>query len=139
MWKKKSCGDRLRRVVYDTSILMLLYDGIPVFEEAERVLETLPECIVPSKVVDELKRLASTGGVRKKRAARLALQLIERKGCRVVDVPGDTGDDAVIAYVLEDCEAIPATADRELRRRLREKGLPHIYYKLEKAGLVLER
>lgn len=131
--------ERLRRVVYDASILMLLYDGIPVFEDAERVLETKPECIVPRQVVEELERIASSREVKRRRRALLALQVVRERECRIIDVEGvRTGDDAILLYVLRDCRSLPATADKELRRRLREKGIPHLFYKAERGGLVLE-
>ncbi len=130
--------ERLRRVVYDTSILLLAYEGVDVFGDTERVLETRPECIVTSKVVEELERLAARGQAKTRRAARLALTLLQARNCRVVDVEAETADDSILAYVLSDPEAIVATADGELRRRLREKGLPHIFYWKGKGGLQLE-
>ena len=127
----------MRRVVFDTSILLLLYDGVDVFSWVEHVLDTVPECIVPSTVIRELEKLASSKRLHKRRAARLALQAVERK-CRVLDVKENSVDDALVAIALRDCEAIIATADNELRRRLRERGIPNIYYRRAKHGLELE-
>ncbi len=132
------CSERLARVVYDTSVLMLLYDGVDVFEEAANALLSRPECVVTSRTVEELRRLASSRSARKRRAALLALREIERRGCRVVDSPGGTSDDAILAYLARDPCAVAATADRELRRRIREMGLPHLFYKHDRRGLVLE-
>ncbi|BES82619.1 PIN domain-containing protein [Pyrodictium abyssi] len=132
-------GKRLKRVVYDTSILMLLYEGVPVFEESASLLLSKPECIVPRQVQDELKKLAETAGsIHRRKAARLALEAIRKMGCRIVDVDADSTDDAIIAIVVSDPEAIVATADNELRRRLREIGLPNIYYRRSRHGLMLE-
>ena len=134
---KPKCGERIDKAVFDTSILMLVYDGIPVFEEVERTLESKPECIVPVQVQEELRRLAEKSSIKKQRAAKLALKIIKNY-CNIVSVPGDSGDDAIIEYVSKDCNSIAVTADSELRRRLREKGLPHIFYKAERRGLMLE-
>ncbi len=128
---------RLKRAVLDTSVLMLAYEGVDVIGEIERVLESKPELVVTSRVVEELQRLASSQSTRKRRAARLALQLVERY-CKVVSAKGETADDTIIDYVVRDREAIVVTADRELRRRLRELGIPHIYYKEERKGFKLE-
>lgn len=130
---------RLKRVVYDTSILMLLYDGVDVFEESASLLLSSPECVIPSQVVKELKRLAErTSSIHRRRAARLALEAIERKKCRIVNIEASNTDDAIISIVVNDPEAIVATADNELRRRLREIGLPNIYYRRSRHGLMLE-
>ena len=129
----------MRRVAYDTSILLLLYEGVPVFDEAAELLASNPECLVPRQVVKELERLATAApGLHRRRAARLALALVERK-CRVVDVEGaETADDALLLLALRDPGTIVATADNELRRRLREHGLPNIYYRRSRHGLMLE-
>ncbi len=117
---------------------MLFYEGVPVFEEVAAALESKPECIVPVQVKEELERIASHAhGFRKRRAALMALSIIANN-CRIVDSRGDSGDDAIVYYVISDCESVPVTADRELRRRLREKGIPHLYYKAERRGFILE-
>ncbi len=132
------CSSRIKRVVFDTSILMLLYDSVPVFEEVSRVLESLPECIITRQVLAELEKIAENSTSEKKRAARLALEAIEKHKCRVVEVEARDADESIIEYVLFDREAIAATADRELRRRLRKKGVPNIYYRESMHGLMLE-
>ncbi|HIQ23711.1 MAG TPA: 30S processome protein Utp24 [Pyrodictium delaneyi] len=130
---------RLKRVIYDTSILMLLYEGVPVFEESASLLLSKPECVIPRQVRDELKKLAGTASsIHRRKAAHLALEAIRKMGCRIVDVDADNTDDAIIAIVMSDPEAIVATADNELRRRLREIGLPNIYYRRSRHGLMLE-
>ncbi len=129
---------RIRRVVFDTSILLLLYDSVPVFDEVSRVLESLPECIVTKQVLLELEKIARSSISEKKRAARLALEAIEKHKCKVVEVGGRDADESIIEYVLSDREAIAATADRELRRKLRKKGIPSIYYRESMHGLMLE-
>jgi len=133
----KPCRERLGKAVLDASVLMLIYDGVAIFEEIENVLGSIPKCVVPKQVLDELEKIARRGQPKKRRAALLALDVIKRN-CSIVEPSGATGDDAIIDYVASDCDAIPVTADRELRRRLRERGIPHIYYRAEKKGLELE-
>ena len=132
------CGERLARIVYDTSVLLLAYEGVDVFEEAAQLLGSKPECIVPEPVVAELERLRRSSSFHKRRAASLALELMKRRGCRVIRTAATNADDAVIELVTSDCTAIAATADNELRRRLRELGLPNIYYRRSRHGLMLE-
>ena len=128
---------RLRRAVYDTSALMLLAEGIHVFDDVEALLEARPECIVLRPILEELKKHSQSRSVRKRRAARLALSIIERR-CHLVEFgSGMLADDAIVEYVLRDQEAIPVTADTGLHRRLLRLGIPHIYYREEKRGFEL--
>lgn len=127
-----------KRVILDTSILLLLYDGVDVFGDIRSVLEANPECIVPRHVVNELEKLISSKSIHKRKAAQLALSIVEKQ-CRIVDVESvDKTDDAIIKLVLSDRDSIVATADNELRRRLRELGKPNIYYRRSRRSLMLE-
>jgi len=127
-----------RRVILDTSILLLLYEGVRVFDDIEEVLEAHPECVVPRHVINELEKLADSKRAHKRKAARLALDVVAKR-CRVVDVrEAENTDDAIIKLALIDADAIVATADNELRRRLRELGKPNIYYRRSRHGLMLE-
>ena len=130
---------RIRRVILDTSILMLLYNGVQVFDEIEELLLSKPECIVPRSVVKELEKISKSSDktLHQRRAARLALEALEKKGCRVIET-GLSADDAIIELATRLRDAIVATADNELRRRLRELGLPNIYYRRSRHGLMLE-
>lgn len=128
----------MRRVAYDTSILLLLYEGVPVFEQVEELLDARPECVVPRQVVEELERLSSSPGLHRRRAARLALQALSARRCRVIDAPGSSADEALLALAGSDPGLVVATADNELRRRLREQGFPNIYYRRSRHGLMVE-
>ncbi|NOZ89113.1 MAG: 30S processome protein Utp24 [Crenarchaeota archaeon] len=131
-------SQRLRRAAYDTSALLLLYEGVRVFEDVEDSLDARPECIVPRQVVEELERHAASRRLHLRRAARLALEAIRSRGCRVVEAPGGSADEALLWLALHDPELIVVTADNELRRRLREHGLPNVYYRASRRGFALE-
>lgn len=51
--------------------------------------------------------------------------------------PGESVDDALLRYALEN-NAIVATSDRELRRKLREHGVPEIYLREESMRIDIE-
>ncbi len=102
------------------------------------MLYSNPECLVPAQVARELEKLSVQGpGLHRRRAARLALAAVQRR-CRIVEVEAESADDALIVLALSDPELIVATADNELRRRLRELGIPNIYYRRSRHGLMLE-
>jgi len=93
----------------------------------ENLLSTRVEPILPTPVYEELRRLAVEGKGRVRRQASVALKLAER--CRIVPVEtkeGETVDDLLVRLAGEwGCPV--ATNDRELRRRLRRRGVPTIF------------
>ena len=125
-----------RVVLADSSFLMAPMDfRINIIAELDRVLERGYELVVPSFCVDELKRLEARGG-KIGMKARLALRLVE-KHCRVLPAKlneGEDVDDGIVRLARE-LSAIVATGDKELRRRLRELGIPSVYVR---AGKRLE-
>ncbi len=125
-------GWRLRKAVYDTSALMLLADGVQVFDMVEELLGARPQCILLPQVREELEKHAASRSAKKRMAARLALRVVREKGCIEPDfrVEG-IADDAIVEYVRRNPDAIAVTADRGLHRRLLAMGIPHLYYREE--------
>ncbi|AEM39430.1 hypothetical protein Pyrfu_1573 [Pyrolobus fumarii 1A] len=123
---------RIAEAVYDTSALMLLAEGVPVFELVEEVLGAKPRCVVLPQVLEELERHASSRSVRKRVAARLAIQIVSKRGCVTPNFrAGRLADDAIVEYVRRNIHAIAVTADTGLHRRLLQLGIPHLYYREE--------
>jgi len=120
-------------ILLDTNILMLIGRGIDIFTQIEELLDTKPEYYVIEPVVKELGKIIAHGGVKERKAAELALELVKKK-CRVIEVslsPDKSVDDLLLEIALRK-GFIVATNDRELRRRLREAGIPEIYFREEK-------
>ena len=120
-------------ILLDTNILMLIGRGIDIFTQIEELLDTKPEYYVIEPVVKELEKIFAHGGVKERKAAKLALELVKKK-CRVIEIslsPDKSVDDLLLEIALRE-GFIVATNDRELRRRLREAGIPEIYFREEK-------
>lgn len=120
-------------ILLDTNILMLIGRGIDIFTQIEELLDTKPEYYVIEPVVKELEKIIAHGGVKERKAAKLALELVKKK-CRVIEIslsPDKSVDDLLLEIALRE-GFIVATNDRELRRRLREAGIPEIYFREEK-------
>lgn len=127
------------RVLLDTNMLMLFGKGVNIFDQIEELLISKPEFYVIKPVVDELKKIAEKGRVKDKRVAKLALQAVE-KYCRIIDIDVKQGmkvDDLIVEVASRE-KFVVATNDKELRRRLREKGIPEIYYREEKHLLEVQ-
>jgi len=130
-------------IVLDTNMLMLIASGVNVLEQIEEKLAVKPRYVVLKPVIIELEKLASSGrpGVSKK--ASFALEVVRRL-CEVVeaDAVEEKGVDELIIEFAEKHRAVVATNDRELRRKLRERGIPEIYiredgFRVEVEGLYI--
>ncbi|ABN69933.1 SSU processome protein Utp24 [Staphylothermus marinus F1] len=124
-------------ILLDTNMLLLIADGINVFEQIEEKILAKPEYIVLKPVIEELEKIMNKGNPSLRRKARFALE-IAKKFCKIVDIrtmPGEKVDDLLIRYAMQNNAAV-ATNDRELRKKLREKGIPEIY--LREEGMIIE-
>ncbi len=130
------------RILLDTNMLLTIADGINIFEQIEDILETKPEYIVIKPVLIELQKLASTAPPSIRRKARFALKIVEQF-CKVIDdelfskMVDAKVDDLIVEFALKHGIAV-ATNDKELRRKLREKGIPEIYLREESMRVDIE-
>ncbi|MBI4017888.1 MAG: DNA-binding protein [Candidatus Aenigmarchaeota archaeon] len=109
------------RVLLDANFLMIPGQfGVDIFTELERVLQGKHELITLDSVVQELKGL-SKGRTKDARAASMALQLIEKKGVRVLHEEGQA-DEAIVTAAIKG-NAIVATQDRTLQDALHKRGV----------------
>jgi len=135
----KNSTSRRPLVVLDTNMLMLAASGVRVFEQIEEELETKPDFVVLKPVYDELVKMATSYKSSTARKALLALRLAEQY-CRIVEYtlrPGESVDDAIVNFALQH-NAIVATNDRELRRKLRLHGIPEAYFREEARRVKVE-
>lgn len=109
------------RIVLDTNFLMLPDQaGIDVFSGIDALMDGAYRLVVPAGVVAELNGIKEASQGRDGRAASVALSLLERRDVEVIASHGDV-DDFIIAYAAEQ-QALVATNDRELKKRLRKQG-----------------
>jgi rRNA-processing protein FCF1 len=92
---------------------------VDVFKELERFGR--PELLTIDLVVSELRKLASGKG-RNASHARLGLDLIEKKGIRVLESQEGSADHEIERLASEQ-DLVVCTQDRELQERLRREGL----------------
>ena len=110
------------KIILDTNALMApVQSGVDIFSD----LATLDfdEFIVPSGVVRELERLASSGRGADQNAARVAISLLDR--CRIVETDGNV-DDAILTLATGTGAAV-LTNDAELKARLLDNGVSVVY------------
>src|SRR3989338_9464239 len=99
-------------IIIDTNMLM----EKNILEQAKR----FGQPIILSSVIEELKRLSS-GKSRNAKKAKLALEIIGKKGMSIV-MTDKRGDNAILDYV-RDNECIIATNDKDLIRKLKNREI----------------
>lgn len=114
------------KVILDTNFLMIphIYK-IDIFHEIERLVIGRYEILVPSGVLEELKKLKNSKG-EDKISAQVALQLVEKKCIKTIQSQ-NLVDEFILDFAVENKpDAIICTNDMELRKRLKELDIPVI-------------
>ena len=97
----------MRQVILDTSfILTCIKQKIDFFEMLEH--EGF-QIVVPDQVIDELMGLG----------AQLALNILGKNKFTLVKLPGKDADTAILKFARENPEAVIATLDRRLQKKIR--------------------
>jgi len=97
----------MRQVILDTSfILTCIKQKIDFFEKLEH--EGF-QIIIPDQTIDELMGLG----------AKLALKILEKRKFKVVKLSGKDADTAIINFSRENPEAVVATLDNGLQKRIK--------------------
>jgi rRNA-processing protein FCF1 len=110
------------QIVIDTNfILSCIKQKIPIFDEIE---ESIPgaEIVVPTRVIEELLNLTKKADKLKEReSASVALQLLEKKKIKTLDLEGEV-DDSIVLYALSNKDVIVATLDRGIKERIKNQN-----------------
>jgi rRNA-processing protein FCF1 len=114
--------------------------NLDIFEELRNLLNQRFDPILLSSTHKELQGLAESDSPKERKQAQLALKFAEK--CRAVPVEkaSDETYDDVIVRVAAAWKSPVATNDRELRKRLRNVGVPVVFlrqkHRLELEGAV---
>lgn len=100
---------------------------VDVFKEIETIMEEPYELCIMDKTVDELEKIVKTGKTSDKEAAKLALQLIKQKDLKRLPCPNSV-DEGILNGPVD----YAATQDRELKRKLKAKGVKIITLRQKK-------
>ncbi|HEC95002.1 MAG TPA: hypothetical protein ENI45_03445 [Thermoplasmatales archaeon] len=127
---------RSRYVIIDTNMLLTLFEQ--TFDLEGAILRTVGryEIIIPKAVVQELKVLSTAGKGATKRWAKAALTYIKKKGFRIEDEDNEEVDNSLITLAKK-LNGVVATNDKELKKRLREKGIPTLFLRERKRLMLL--
>jgi len=101
----------MRQVILDTSfILTAVRQKIDFFTW---ISHGGFQALIPEQVIDELMGLG----------AQLAINIIEKNEYTLVKIPGKDADTAIIAFAKKNKEAIVATLDQGLQKKIKNRKL----------------
>lgn len=111
-----------KKVIIDTNGLMVPGQfGVDIFSELSRL--GFDSFLVTRASVKELENIHAHGRGRHKKAANIALSLLDR--CTIIEKDGNADD--IIADVAIEMKAAVLTNDAELKKRLFNKGVTIVY------------
>ena len=108
------------KIILDTNFLIYCAkEKLDYTEKINNLISEGYELVVPIQVIEELERLKIKAKKGKdKTASDLALQILESKKIKKVEVEGKTVDQGIINLSNENKKNIVATLDREMRHIL---------------------
>lgn len=111
----------MKIIILDTNALMAINQfKIDLFSELERVCGFSYEISILDKTVDELNKIIAEQRGRYKLDAKLALDIISRKGIRKIKTGSGQVDDLLVG--LAEKGKIILTQDQELKRKVKKVG-----------------
>ena len=124
---------RRTRVILDTNMLMMPGQGVDIFALIDATLQENYDMFVVFSTYYELKQIAE--GHKKVKGkekfnAKLGYIMAHQRNVRQLADKGKNVDDSLVAYANK--KTIIVTLDRELQRRVKEKGGRVLTYKQKK-------
>lgn len=117
----------MKRIFLDTSFLIDIVRYKIDIKSLDEILEEKYELFTITQVIKELEKIASS---RKKESkyAKLALKLIDLHKIKILKFSEKSADKVLISL----SNAIIATNDKKLRKRLKDKKIKTIYLRAKK-------
>lgn len=112
-----------QKVILDTNFFLLPYQNkMDIFRLIDRVLDSPHSYVVCSSIVRELERIAKNRG-KTGAAARLGLKIMEMQKGRIELIETRRPADSWIIDYAEKNRLIVCTNDKQLKNKLKQKGI----------------
>ena len=109
---------QLPEVLIDANFALIpVQFKLDIYSELDRIVQRKYQIVTLEPITEEIQKIAK---------GKLALQMLENKGVRIIPTSIRDVDDAIVDYAERE-NAIVCTNDKELENRLREKGITVIY------------
>jgi uncharacterized protein len=129
----------MQKIILDTNFLLIPGTfKLDIFEEIKKIASFNYTLFIVDKTVDELNSIINEKNTKSKDKmnAKIALQLITNKKIQKIHSKDHYVDNIILKKA--DKDTIVATSDRDLKRRLRKKGIRIINLR-KKQYLTLEQ
>jgi|SRR3989344_1403648 len=128
----------IKTILLDTSFVIACAQfRIDYFSEIERLASFGYKIKTLDKVIAELNNIIETGGLQKKRNARLAKTILERKNVEIILTEKKVNtDDSIV--LIADKDTFVATIDAGLKKRLKNKSYSVIFVRQKKYLQMLQ-
>ena len=126
------------KILIDANFLFLpLEFKIDIFSKLEEALQKKIEPILPAPVMHEIEKLSRSKSPKMRKKASFALELAKK--CHVMSVELQKGEkvDDLLIRLAKSLNAIVATNDRYLRKKLRTINIPMVHLR-QKSRLQAE-
>ena len=110
------------KILVDTNVLIYsAKNGFDLFSELKQFGAS--DILIPKKVVEELEQVSKTASKGSdKKAAKLAIQIINYSGLKLIELDSGHTDDAIISYSKLNNNLV-LTNDSELKKRLTAENI----------------
>ncbi len=110
------------KILVDTNVLIYsAKNRFDLFSELKRFGAS--DILIPKKVVEELEQLSKTASRGSdKKAAKLAIQIINYSGLKLIEIDSGHTDDAIISYSKLNNNLV-LTNDSKLKKRLTAENI----------------
>ncbi len=120
----------MKKIILDTNFLInCLRFKIDFLEEIQDLIQEPFQIFVLSTTLKELEKINKLK-IKESKYAKLALKLVKEKNFLTIKTAFKNTDKAILELANKD--SIVATNDKELRNRLRKKGIKTIYVRNKK-------
>ncbi len=126
----------MKRIILDTNFLMIPGSlGVDIFSEIDRIMETSYEIFILEGSIGELERIGQEQKGKNKKAAKLALGLLNR--IKILKTKKGLVDDLIVNLAIKEKDLV-ATQDSALKDRLKVKGVDIIVLRKKKYLKVIK-
>jgi len=120
----------MKKIILDTNFLIdCLRFKIDFLEEIQDLIREPFQIFVLSATLKELEKISKLK-IKESKYAKLALKLVKEKKFLIIETACKNTDKAILELANKD--SIIATNDKELRNKLRKKGIKTIYLRAKK-------
>ena len=122
----------MKIIILDTNFLLIPAQfKVDIFSEIDRICHFSYELAILDKTIEELDKIIKEQKGRDKEAAKLALQLLKKKGLKMIPTASQKSADEILIE-LADKDTIIATQDSAVKRAVRQKLAKVIFLKNKK-------